>query len=586
MTCRMGVELVRLKKVPQDPDAPLKTSISVEVSVMRARACPAVADAQIVLSVDGTAMAPIVEEDDAFATRLTRHLTRVVGESGDPFFNDGHEYGIANGVAPLVTIRLHAVDNNYEPPRSLGWAQTVVSTTDAKHAKYDRVLPLCDLAAFTVADEAGAEPQPAAEMGAATLRFTVKVVKAEAPAGADGGKAVVRNPDDDVELAAPPAFSGLYPLVAEERTYTWWYFLNDSGFRDRFKKTVEGHHPLAASGHAAGSGSRAVKTPASVGAAAVQPNLAKPQRRTATAAAPHGDRFNALLCDTWHCKQSHQVYAKMRCSAEKFLRGETPVTFTADEEDALKRRWKELGIVRAAGVVGGSAKVKMQLQRSWVLFLSGDQVPEGPTFSPSIEQRTKMSMASFDKASYEALRRAMLELVCPSIGDAVAAAIAKRDFEADQFMAAVAAERLALKQQQDAFAADAKAADDGKKEADKGKGSSSNASSKRGDKPSPTAASPTAPSPTAPAVKSPSAWAFEMFAHVMATFADFWCDTLTEVEYVQLLKDMAPALLAAKARCGAGDARKGRRGSERRRSSVGGVSPRRASSARRKSSVK
>jgi hypothetical protein len=399
------------------------------------------------------------------------------------------------------TIRVvySVFDGNHSPPQLVAVASHDLAIAD--NAKGDKPLPLQKPAMQQEAMNGATAADGDFGMGFINTRYSVKVTR-PAPKFVDENA--------DVVLSPALALRGTIALVPEQRVFAWFHITSDPSWCARFEKAV---------------------VAAAVAYFASNPP-SKPSKRGAAAELPPST-FTHVLERRWKCKRSHQVWTKLRIAAERHLLGLGLVAsekgvVAPEEELKTKTRWKELAYIRSITVARAKApddpterspwgrKAKDAVDRVWAFYATGELPPEGPALSLSLAQRSAMGVAAFSKAHYEYFQAALLQMLVPSIDPTLAAAIAKEDIENDPFVTAPKPP---------------------KEPKESG---------------SPTAG--LAASVSSPYTPQPAPKAADLFAHAVNRFAEWWCDTVTEDEYVRVVKAALPAIQGTLERAKAAEA--------------------------------
>ena len=435
--------------------------------------------------------------------------TNTIQENADPFFNEAFEFAQP---AELT-------DSGECPIKSMSFAYEL---TDAVFDP-PRVVACGTFTIDTTANTKGEnsyELYPPKESGArgecdatqearGTLIVRFKVTIPK-PKFVDVNK--------DVELAKNVVFTPAYRIVPEDRRRMWYHFLDTPAFREAFeRKLVESFKEE------------------------------KHERKHPTKTA--SDVINLR----WKVKRSHQFMAKIRLCAEKWLANESVSPIVAEEETAAKLKWKELAALRSKLAPQRSSKVTELIDRLW-LFYAADVDYRLPMTHISFEHRTKMQSTAFGKQQYEALVSCILQLFIPSLSANVADAIAKEDFEndpnANESAAAAEAEHQAALD-----ATDHEGKDEVQLIAQR------------------QVAELIGPAATTAGQPAVSTSAFKLFSATLGKFANYWCETLTDAEFMAVLKLLANAIPPARKKLGTAvdevhkTPRSGRRRSSARRRS-------------------
>jgi hypothetical protein len=331
--------------------------------------------------------------------------------------------------------------------------------------------------------------------------------------------------DKDVELSARMKFTSQSSLLGpgDQRHWTWTYFLETGA--THWRETLE---------------KKLVET--------FKETKAERKYPTKT--------VTDVIVLRWKCKRSHQVLTRYRFFAEKLLRKETFGPVDNEAELAQKLKWKEGEELRLSIAPQRSNKVVEFLDRLW-LFWCADVSPSTTMTHISFEHRTKMNSTAFGRAQYEALVASLHQLFIPSLPFATAESFAKLDYDHDPMTNELAA---LMKAQHDA---------DLLREEVKGLDEFTVIAMKQLEEligPAPSNAG-------TPAVTTSS---YKLFAHVFCKWASFWCETLTDAEYLACMRGLSNAIVPAKMKLGSAAAEtvKTPRSGRRKSSARSGKTPR------------
>ena len=412
--------------------------------------------------------------------------TKTVSESSDPFFNHPFEYAFNpkeendQQQPPLQAIfRFRLVDSNYDPARPISLASasiplnktakgelTLNAILDPELAKaasatsdsFERTplkeycLSNPDIWPFAVSPllseeennaNSSATSSASASAGTIVIRWSVKITKPKPP---------VRDPEADIELTEenkPVKLSGdsvMVPSVQEgyglHTVLPGLVLFTDPDFTLKFNKalikiigTLYDEENAAKSPKRRGFGSSMMGR-SSMGKSAIGGGGGD----GGDGSAAGSDNCDKVIVNYWKCKRSHQVHTKVRLAAERCLRHEQVLSFTADEEAEYKLWWKQQAATLEVGVTNPqlenqSSALRLMYDKIWVMMVTGDDETEsGSLWTPTFDQRTKLQYAVWGPAQYAVLQAAFIKLVLPTISDRAALEIGVEDFKADEII--------------------------------------------------------------------------------------------------------------------------------------------------------
>lgn len=509
------VDVVRGKKLYSDPDAPLTLSAVVTINA---------------------------EATDKHGP--LRFATSKKDETTDPFYNDSREFVIPASLEPTnsaactlksIEFAVSVYDHNYDVPRPVGVGKFVVPT--AANGKGEISLDLSPPppdAPGTVTDGSVTVPDPSVPRGNVLFRYKVIIPKPK-----------VVDVTLDVELAEKPLFSSRFSLLPPTRGYIWYSLFGEASFRDAVLSGV---------------------------LSSFKDEKQDKKLPTKTAA--------DIVVNKWKCRRSHQVMTKLRICAEQ-LRAEPPqgppFVIDAAAETARKLAWKEVAVLRE-DMSAKSPKIQEALDRMWLHYCCDTDV--NSTSHITFDQRTKMLGTAFGRPHYEALRAALLLMVAPGLALKDADAMARLDFDNDPVVnpaAPGAAKDKAEKEK--AAAAPVTPVASGAPPVGALFASTNPTSPAASGAAAAAATAAAAPALTVdprlpPATQATLLLARELeaiqlansgqaavsssvasekcfvFQHVLRTHAAWWCETLTDAEFVVVIKSLAPAVAATRTRVG------------------------------------
>lgn len=381
--------------------------------------------------------------------------TKTVTESSDPFFNHPFEFVFnpkEDGISAeesVAKFHFRVCDANYDPARPI--SLSTVNINFAKHGKGEITLnavldpELAKVASATEAIErtkiSEVENWPDQDacvngentVGTVVVRYSVKVSKAKPP---------VRDPEADVELAEKPQkLSGDTPMLQiPQEGYGLHTVLPglvvfiDPDFTLKFNKAM-----IKILGALFDEECAARSPKKSRGGGLGGSVMAGSRRDLALGdSAANADTIDKVVVGYWKCRRSHQVHTKVRLAAERCLRHENVLAFTADEEAEYKVWWKQQAAVLSVGLTTPqldnlSSSLRLMYDKIWVLMVCGDDETEsGSLWTPNFEQRTKLQYVAWGPTQYAALQAAFIKLVLPTLTDTVALEIGVEDFKADE----------------------------------------------------------------------------------------------------------------------------------------------------------
>jgi hypothetical protein len=472
-------------------------------------------------------------KDYGASIRLARS-EREAAAAGTAASADGAEDGSESGgsganVDKHVTLHFRVLDTNRSPATLVAECRMKNISVVAAAGKAEHGLTLVRRGDPEVDDA-----------GLLSVRLGVAVSKPEAQ---------MADPDADVKLPYVPRFSGDYPLVPEERLNVAWHLSNDAAWRDRVIKAAVLAFPpeKGASTSAKGRGGKTALGSSMKRAAG---GLGASTKGVAGDAGDDGSGLAALVRDRWRCRRLHQLFTKFRFACERQMVGAAPLAWTPEEELTQKALWVDSAAVRNMAVTRKSKKVAAGLERSWLLYLTGE-APADSSLGATMpfEYRTKMSTATFTRSAYEALVSSFIEMMLPPLaGASIVGLIAKETYEADPAIPGTRAFKAAA-----ALAAEAPADGVQPPSANAAPPAASPPTSPlKGDR-SANAAEPTSPlTPAPPAKARPGEAAFDAFKAVVTAYADWWGETFTETEYLAQLRALDSTLLLARQKMDAG----------------------------------
>jgi hypothetical protein len=386
--------------------------------------------------------------------------TKTVTESSDPFFNHPFEFvfnprddGIDQNSVALFHFRV--CDANYDPARPISLSTAAINFTK-NGAKGEITLnPVLDpeLAKAAAATESFERTKmtevsswPEAETclennnnnnnatgGTLVIRYSVKISKPKPP---------VRDPEADVELAEKPKkLAGENPVLEiPQQGYGLHTVLpglvlfTDPDFTLKLNKAM-----IKILGGLFDEENAASRSPKRKGGAMGSSMMMASTRKGASSElAATSDTIDKVILGYWKCKRSHQVHTKVRLAAERCLRHEQVLSFSAEEEMEWKIWYKQQAAILEVGVTNPqlenlSSSLRLMYDKIWVLMACGDDETEsGSLWTPNFEQRTKLQYTAWGPTQYAALQAAFIKLVLPTLSDKAALEIGVEDFKADE----------------------------------------------------------------------------------------------------------------------------------------------------------
>ncbi|CAD2219531.1 hypothetical protein, conserved [Angomonas deanei] len=148
---------------------------------------------------------------------------------------------------------------------------------------------------------------------------------------------------------------------------------------------------------------------------------------------PEINSIGDVIYKRWNCRRGHQILTRTRLTAEKFCKGESNLTFTADDERNFRSEAKSRSLIlsdmcQTCLKNTDTSKIREWITRLWVIFAVGiDNDPTG-TKVLSYDVRKKVHDTVIDQEDAVVIRAALFYFFVPTLPFEYCQKIAEEDY--------------------------------------------------------------------------------------------------------------------------------------------------------------